>query len=252
MPEHPGAPVSPRTVFRWAVAAAVGVLAVWLAAMAVYTVRSVLILVLIALFIAVSLDPAVRWLTRHGVRRGIAVALIFTVALLAVAGLAAAMGPPLIKQGTNLADDFPHYVQELSTRSKAYRELSDRYGITDQLTRFAGTVPAKVGTGVFGFLRGFFGAIFTGLLITVLAIYFLADLPRLRHGVARLFPAEHRPMVRRASDIVVDKVGAYMIGNLLISLVAGIATFATLTVARVPFALPLAVVVAITDLIPMI
>ncbi|MFC7479901.1 AI-2E family transporter [Luedemannella flava] len=86
----------------------------------------------------------------------------------------------------------------------------------------------------------------------VLSIYFLADLPRLRRGVARLFPAGQRPLVRRATDVVVDKVGAYMIGNLLISLVAGIATFAMLSIARVPFALPLAVVVAIADLIPMI
>jgi predicted PurR-regulated permease PerM len=239
-------------VYRWAVVAALGVLTVSLAAMAVYTVRSVLVLVLIALFIAVSLDPAVRWLTRHQVRRGVAVTLIFIVALAAVVGLFAAVGPPLIRQGDNLIDDFPRYISEFSERSKAYRELSDRYGITNQLTNFAATVPGKVGSGLLGFIRGFFGAIFTGLLVTVLAIYFLADLPRLRAGLARLFPAEHRPMVRHATDVVVDKVGAYMIGNILISIVAGVSTFAVLTALRVPFALPLAVVVAITDLIPMI
>ncbi len=243
---------SARATYRHAVVATLGVLTVLVGAYALYAVRSVLVLVLIALFIAVSLDPAVRWLTAHGLRRGLAVALIFTVTLGATVGLIAAMGPPLIQQGTNLVNDFPQYVAELSERSKAYKDLSDRYGITEQLTNFAATVPAKVGAGVLGFIRSFFGAIFTGLLVAVLAIYFLADLPRLRRGLARLFPVDYRPKVRYATDVVVDKVGAYMIGNLLISLIAGIATFAVLSLAGVPFALPLAFVVAVTDLIPMI
>ena len=86
----------------------------------------------------------------------------------------------------------------------------------------------------------------------VLTIYFMANLPNLRDGVVRLFPGPARRHIRRTVDVTVDKVGAYMIGNILISLAAGISTFIVLTVAGAPFALPLAVVVAITDLIPMI
>jgi predicted PurR-regulated permease PerM len=80
----------------------------------------------------------------------------------------------------------------------------------------------------------------------------MADLPRLRHGVMRLFPHAHRARFGQISQVMVDKVGDYMIGNLLISLAAGLASFAVLQGLGVPFAVPLAFVVALCDLIPMI
>src|SRR6201982_3253122 len=80
----------------------------------------------------------------------------------------------------------------------------------------------------------------------------MADMPRLRHNAMRLFPKAHRARSGRIADVMVDKVGAYMIGNLLISLAAGLATFAVLEGLGVPFAVPLAFVVALCDLIPMI
>jgi predicted PurR-regulated permease PerM len=244
--------VSLGTVFRWAAVAALGVLAVVLAASAVYAIRGILTLAAVALFIAISLDPAVRWLTRHGVRRSWAVGLIFVVAFLFVVGLVAAVMPPLVRQGTNLSQGLPAYIDQVVERSRRLREFGDRLGFTGQLRELAAHLPAMIGANVLGFVRSFFGAVFTGLTVMVLTIYFMADLPRLRNGVVRLFPGPRRPHARRTVDIVVDKVGAYMIGNIIISLVAGVATFAALTALRVPFALPLAVVVAITDLIPMI
>jgi predicted PurR-regulated permease PerM len=87
------------------------------------------------------------------------------------------------------------------------------------------------------------------LTVVVLTIYFMLDLPRLRRGVLRLFPHAHRARFGRIADVMVDKVGAYMIGNLLISLAAGLATFALLEGLGVPFAVPLAFVVALFDLI---
>ena len=56
----------------------------------------------------------------------------------------------------------------------------------------------------------------------MLTIYFMPDLPRLRRAIVRLFPLRHRPRASHAVNVVVDKVGAYMIGNLVISLIAGV------------------------------
>jgi predicted PurR-regulated permease PerM len=237
-------------MFRLSVAAALGVLVVVVAALAIYAVRSVLVLAFIALFIAVSLDPAVRLLVRHGVRRSMAVALIFVLSFLAVVGLAAAIGPPLIRQGVNLSRDLPHYIDQL--RSNSLRTWADKYGVTKNLKDLAATLPEKIGTSALGFVQAFFGALVTTLLVIVLTIYFMASLPRLSAGVVRLIPVTRRHHAQRVIDVTIDKVGAYMIGNLIISLVAGVATFIVLEIVRVPFALPLALVVAITDLIPMI
>jgi predicted PurR-regulated permease PerM len=79
----------------------------------------------------------------------------------------------------------------------------------------------------------------------------MSGLPRLQRGVVALFP-RHRGRVEQIVNVLVDKVGGYMIGNIIISLFAGVSTFVCLEILRVPFALPLAVAVALTDLIPMV
>jgi predicted PurR-regulated permease PerM len=240
------------TVFRWAVVAALGVLTVSLVALAVYTVREILVLAFVALFVAVSLDPAVRWLVRHRTPRPLAVGIIFGIAFLAVVGLLAAVIPPLVRQAGSLSQDLPGYIATFTDKFKSVREFSERYGMTEQLQNAAKNLPGLIGANVVGFVQVAFGAVFSALTVVVLSIYFMLDLPRLRRGVVRLFPIAARTRATRMIDVTVDKVGAYMIGNVIISLVAGAATFLALTLLGASFALPLAVIVAITDLIPMI
>ena len=246
-------PVTTRTVFRWGVAGALGVLSVYLGYKAVLLVTDILVQVIIAAFIAVSLDPAVRWLIQRRVRRGQAVAIIFLV-LVALLGLfLLAFLPPLIKQGTHLVGDFPTYLKNLRTRSPGLRDLEDRFHISEaSIDNFARTVPQKLGHEALTFGQRFLGALLSTVLVLALTIYFMIDLPRIRRGLVRLFPKRQRRTVNEAANVVIDKVGSYMIGNIIISLIAGAATFVALTAIRVPFALPLAFWVAITDLIPMI
>jgi predicted PurR-regulated permease PerM len=240
------------TVFRWGAYASLGALSVVAAAAAVYTARAVLVQVLIALFVAVSLDPAVRMLTRRGLRRSMAVLVIFLIAAGLVAAFLVSVIPAMVHQFQTLVDDFPGYLASLQERSARFRALSDRFNLTSRIQDLLANLPGQLGSGLLGFTRRLFGALFSTLTVVVLTIYFMADLPRLRHGVLRLFPRAHRAQFGRISDVMVDKVGAYMIGNLLISLAAGLATFVVLEALGVPFAVPLAFVVALCDLIPMI
>jgi predicted PurR-regulated permease PerM len=229
-----------------------GVLAVLAVAAAVYTTRAVLVRVLIALFIAVSLDPAVRALTRRGMRRSLAVLVIFLVAGGLAAAFLVSVIPAMVHQFQSLVHDFPGYIASLSDRSARFRQLTDRYHLTGKVQDLIASLPGRLGGGLLGFTRRLFGALFDTLTVVVLTIYFMADMPRLRHNAMRLFPRAHRARFSRVSDVMVDKVGSYMIGNLLISLAAGLAAFVVFTALGVPFAVPLAFVVALCDLIPMI
>ncbi len=244
--------VRPVVMFRWGVYVSLGALAVLAAAAAVYTTRAVLIRVLIALFVAVSLDPAVRMLTRWGMRRGLAVLVIFLIASGLVAAFMVSVIPAMVHQFEALVQDFPGYLASLQDRSARFRGLSDRFHLTGRIQGLLADLPGRLGGGLLGFTRRLFGALFSTLTVLVLTIYFMADLPRLRHGVMRLFPRAHRAQFGRIADVMVDKVGAYMIGNLLISLAAGLAAFAVFSALGVPFAVPLALAVALCDLIPMI
>jgi predicted PurR-regulated permease PerM len=248
----PSSGVRPGQMFRWGVYVSLGVLAIAAAAAAVYTTRAVLIRVLIALFIAISLDPAVRALTRRGVRRSLAVLVIFLIAGGLVAAFLVSVIPAMVHQFEALVRDFPGYIASLSDRSARFRQLTDRFHLTSKVQDLLANLPGRLGGGLLGFTRRLFGALFSTLTVLVLTIYFMADMPRLRHGAMMLFPRAHRARSARIADVMVDKVGSYMIGNLLISLAAGLASFAVFAALGVPFAVPLAFAVALFDLIPMI
>src|SRR5262245_27056576 len=104
-------------VFRWGAAATAGMLAALALAYLIYAVRDILVLVLIALFIAISLDPAIRWLVRKRIRRGVAV-IIMMVALVGLFTLFVwSIAPPLVEQGGRLITGLPGYLRQLSEKS---------------------------------------------------------------------------------------------------------------------------------------
>jgi predicted PurR-regulated permease PerM len=242
----------PAVLFRWGALVSLGAATTLVGLYALYTVRAILVRILVALFIAVSLDPAVRALARRGMRRGVAVTLIFLLAFGLVAGFLLSVIPPMVSQFSSLVDDLPGYLGRLQDRSSQFRQLNDRFNVSDQLQGLVGTLPGRLGSGVLGFTSRVFGAVFNSLTILVFTIYFMADMPRIRTGLVRLFPVERRPRARQVVDLVVDKVGGYMIGNIIISLIAGVTSWIAFQLLGVPFAVPLAFVIAICDLIPMI
>ncbi|MBV1853652.1 AI-2E family transporter [Catellatospora tritici] len=244
--------ITPGDVFGWAVAAACGVALVGLGLAAIWAVRGILILVLVSLFVAVSLDPAVRWLVRHHLRRPYAVTIILLAVLSLIGLLFAGIGPPLAHQAGQLTSDLPGYIDSLDERSRAFQELSARYGLGNRLNELAASVPERVGTSLLSLFQTFLGGLAAALTVLVLSLYFLADMPRLRRRVQLLAPDRYRERTRRIVDTAVDKVGSYMIGNLFISLIAGIVAYIGLVLLKIPFALPLALIVAVTDLIPLI
>ena len=121
----------PMTMFRWGVYTSAGVLAVVAAAAAVYTTRAVLVRVLIALFIAISLDPAVRMLTRRGMRRGLAVLVIFLLAAGLVTAFLYSVIPAMVHQFQALFYDFPGYVASGDVRRLP--RADDRFHLTGKV-----------------------------------------------------------------------------------------------------------------------
>ena len=239
-------------VFRWAVTGTLGAVVVLVAAYGLYVARGILVLVVIAVFLAVSLDPVVRWLTRRGMPRSTAVAIVVVLLIALCLAFIWSIVPPIVDQGGRLINDLPGYLQTLADRSSAIREVTDRYQLTERLTGLAAGLPGKLAGGVVGYFHRFIGSFASTFTVLVLTIYFMADMVRMRRVFVRLFPQRRRQRVAEIIDVMVDKVGGYMIGNIIISVFAGTASFICLELVGVPFALPLAVTVALADMIPMI
>src|SRR3954452_4160060 len=173
----PGQRISRDHPFIIAYTATLGVAVAALLVEAVLVARQVLVLFLVAAFIAVGLDPAVRWLVRRGLRRSIAVLLIALAALGFFGGFVAAVVPPIAHQSTSLVKHAPDYVHRLDN-NKTFRQLDKRYHITDKVNERAkkGLSADSLG-GFVGVGRAILGIFASTLTIIILTIYFLANMP---------------------------------------------------------------------------
>lgn len=221
----------------------------------VYLVRQTLVLVVVALFLAIGLDPLVRVLGRYRLSRGLAVLAVFVGLIVFVGGFIAAVTPPLVRQTQRLARQIPEFADELSTRSDRFSELDKRYDISKRLRETVKDLPSLAGRSAgsaLGIVRSIGGTLFSILTVVILTIYFLVDLPKLIRGAAKLVPRSRREAMEAHAKVVFDRISGYIVGNLAVSVIAGVVTFIVLTALRVPYALPLAMWVAVADLIPMV
>ena len=232
--------------------AAAGVAVTYGVVRGLVAVSSMLVLIGVAFFLAVGLEPAASWLVKRGLCRWMATTLVF-VAFLAVTGaFVAAAIPPLAQQAGDFIHQVPRYLQQAQDHSSAIGRLNDRFHlqqrITDGINGSGGSALNEVvsaGTAVFG-------ALADSLIVIVLTVYFVVDLPRIRTALYRLVPHTRRPRAILIGDEIFAKVGAYVLGNVLISVITGVATFIWLLVFEVPYPLLLAIFVAILDLVPIV
>jgi predicted PurR-regulated permease PerM len=170
-----------------------------------------------------------------------------------VGGFLAAAIPPLVTQATQFADHLPRYAAQLRDHSTTLGHLDARFHLQDRINKAA----SLVNTGdLFGGLLGagkvVLSATTSTLTVLVLTIYLLADLPRIRRLIYHLIPASRRPRAILLGDEMFTRVGGFVLGNLLTSLIAGAGTFVWLAIFRVPYPILLAIAVAILDLIPVV
>ena len=248
----PGRPFDRRSPFFIGMTAAAGVAVTYGAVRALLGAESVLILIGLALFLAVGLEPAVSLLTRRGMRRAVAVTVVLLAIVAALAGFLLAAVPALIDQGSTLIDNIPVYAQQLHDHHSWLGRINDQYHLQTKLSALLNSSSTTVVTGVLGVGAVVFGVLTNTLIVLVLTVYFLADLPRIRALLYRLIPDTRRPRAILIGDDIATKVGGYVLGNLIISAVAGALTLVWLLAFSVPYAFLLSILVALLDLVPVI
>lgn len=233
--------------FRIAVSASFGVLAVLALLEAARQARDVLILVLVAAFLAVSLDPAVGALTRRGLRRSAAVALVSLVLLCAVAGFLAAAVPAVAYESAELTRRAPEQLQQLRNQSGPIGDLARSWHPP------SGSEVARVlAGGALDLGLKVLNGVARVLTVLVLAVYLLAALPQIQRTGLRLVPRSRRARTGLLAEEMLRRVGGYMLGNLLTSGIAGLGTFLFLLAVGVPYPLFLGLLVALFDLVPIV
>jgi predicted PurR-regulated permease PerM len=216
----------------------------------------------VALFLAAALDPVVDRLQRAGIKRGLAIGLTYLGLLVAIVGLEALLVPLLIDQTGALID----YATTLSQRPGGWlgliKDLANQYSlgwVVDALDKQLSDLPTQLAQSAESLLSfsgdllvsavGFVTAFVT---ILVVAFFLLLDGERFLELGLRLLAEPQRPQVRRILERSGGAVSGYLSGNLAISLICGVAVYIVLILLGIPYALTLALIVAVLDLIPQI
>lgn len=220
----------------------------------VYLIRSIVLLVAVSAFLALAIGPAVSRLTRMRMPRAVAILTVYLAIVLAIVGVGLLIVPSMVSGVQSLARQAPHYVDDLR-KNKTFRKYDNQYHLTAKLQKQASALPSQISSAA-ATLGNITVGVFSALanLITVLSITFclLLDNGRLFRWCLDLMPSERARWAAGLSDQIYRAVSGYVIGNLAISLIAGTVTYVTLLIVNVPFALPLAVVMAFFDLIPLV
>ena len=212
---------------------------------------------LISIFLAVALSPAVNRLAAR-MKRGFAIALVYLGLLLVPILLIALIVPPLITEANNFAENVPQYaddVTEFVQKNERLRDLNEDYDITGKLQDEAGKLPGRLG-GAAGTLRdigfGIVSSLFALLTILVMTAFLLGSGNRWIGQFIASRPPQQRERIRRSLQHIAGAISGYMAGALTIAVIAGIATYVVLTILGVPFSGPLAVLAGLMSLIPMV
>ena len=251
---HPGPPLDRRAPFYLGFFGGLGALTAWWLGTTLLAIGSTLLLIVVSLFLAAGLHPAVLFLERRGLRRGFAVLTVTTAFLAGVTLFVVAIVPVIADQVRALTDNAPGWFDQLQ-RNERVRDLEAEYQVLERAKEYVagGDFISGLFGGVLGLGLALLGAVFNAFIVLVLTLYFLASMETTKAALYRLAPASRRDRVSRLGDRVLAGIGGYVSGAFVVALVAGLSSLVFLfAVGLGEYAVALATVVALLGVIPMI
>jgi predicted PurR-regulated permease PerM len=245
-----GRPFDHRSPFFVGLSGALGVGVAYVLARGIADISSVLIVIGLSLFLAIGLDPILVFLVNRGVARGLAVLLVILGFILVIAAFVLAAVGPLSHEIQTIVKNYPRYKSNIAHGKGWAGKLAVKFHLTSYLK---GKQKLKI---PFGGILGAGKVLLTLGIATIstvaLTIYFLIALPGVKKLWLSLLPKSRRVRAALLTDEVFGRVGGFMLGNLLTSVISGVGTYIWLLIFGVPYALLLSLVVALFDLIPMV
>ncbi|GAA1956117.1 AI-2E family transporter [Agromyces allii] len=243
---------------RWGFIVSLGVMLAALLGVAVVNLQSVILSVFIAAFVALGLDPLIRWFERRGLKRASAIVVVMLLFIGVVVAIVWIVLPPVIEQATSLISNIPKMVANAEA-SGWYDNVNDATngllaGVVDAVQGIL-TDPnfwATVGGGALAFGASVISAISTGFFVFVLSIYFIATLDATKRACYTLIRASERARVSDLAERIMLSVGKYLSGMVVLAFMNAVYSTILLVVVGVPYALVIGVVAFFVTLIPLI
>ncbi|MGX5695498.1 AI-2E family transporter [Agromyces soli] len=243
---------------RWGFIVTLGVLAALALALAVVNLNSVVLSVFIAAFVALGLDPLIRWFQRRGMKRGTAIVTVILLFLLVVVGIVWLVVPPVISQAVSFAQGIPAEVKQLKDTGWFESVNESTNGLFSTAVTWLGSLLtdpntwAAIGGGALQFGAALLDGISTGVFVVVLSIYFIATLDTTKRACYTLVKASHRTEIEGYAERIMQSIGKYLSGMVVLAFFNSVFSTILLIAVGVPYALFIGVMAFFITLIPLI
>lgn len=211
-----------------------------------FEIRSILIAIFIAYIITAALSPAVIFLQRKGLPHVLAVAVPYFITLVFCILLIVPLVPFFIAQVQSLFTGFPLYLDKAVTLLGLQADFSE-------INAFVTSEFDTIGKNAITLTTRVFGGLFSLLTILVVSFYLLLESETIKTNLANLFPKSYHKQIVITFSQIEERLGAWLRGQLLLSIIIGIITWIALTSVELgTVALPLAILAGILEIVPTI
>jgi predicted PurR-regulated permease PerM len=230
-----------------------GLLTVVAAVYLFYRVRPVVVVVLIAIILAQAISPIVIRIRRVGARRGQAVLAIYFVMLLALLGTGWLVQSAVVEEAASLSNSLPDLQTRLHSFVDAIPSATVREAADNAITSPQSSLPVAPDPGkLLGSLLGVVALLFSAFTVFVVTFYWTAERLIVRRTVLGFVSPDRRERGLQIWDDVEIKLGAWLRGQLILMCAIGVAFGIGLTLLGVKFALVLAIIAALAEIIPLV
>jgi predicted PurR-regulated permease PerM len=226
--------------------------------LALSNLSTIVIYVVFALFAALGLDPVVKWLESHRIKRAWGIVIVYVTFAILFVGIMVLVIPTLVTQISTFITDLPQTIANFE-KTPTYAWIEQTFGdqtgqlITEAEKWLANPANlALIGGGVVK-VAVTIGTTISGLLIVlVLSLYFLASIPVMKVSLTRLAPARNRPKALDLTNQITDSIGGYLVGMVILAFCNSVVAFFLHLFIGLPYPLLMAVVAFLLTLIPLI
>jgi len=252
-----GAPISKANPFYFGFVAALGALTAIVLLRALASATQIFVIIILALYLAMGINPAVEGLRKRGLSRVLSVLAIFTGVLAFVIFFIAVVIPPVISQGSALINSAPELLKDLETHP-VIADLNSQFGIIDTLQKSLsevtadGTIIISAFGGVVGVGKTVLSGAFTAVTVLILTLYFVIGLPQATNFAMRFVPATRRDRVTKLTFAIISRVGSFVGSQILLAFMAAIFVLILGLSLGLPSPFAIAMIVLVCALIPLI
>jgi len=212
--------------------------------------RDIAALVVVALVLAVLISPVADFCERHRIPRALGVLVVYLIILGLLGTLFALIAVPIIAEARGLAGALPAAWERIVAAATTLRAFSLEHGLADRLQEFAGGLEGQVASGVLGALSGAFGGALSFALVLVLTFYLATYATVARRSLIAMAPERWQPFLIGVVPRIERKMGAWLRGLLALGAIMGVMSFIGLSVLRVEYAILLALLAAVAEVVP--